>query len=151
MKKIIILLCVLITSCQPESSFEDLHKHKIHLSDFRGKWVIINYWASWCAPCYKEIPALNQFYFKHKDNDAMVLGVSYDRVSKKDLKEIVAKMKIHYPVLTSDPKDQLGIENIPGLPASYIIDPKGHLVGHLFGAQTLASLEKEITHDKTMP
>jgi len=121
---------------------EDINGNVIQLADYRGKWIIINYWASWCEPCAKEIPQLNAFYQHHQKKDAIVLGVSYDGLPSADLQALVKKMGINYPILTVDPKYKIGIEHVPGLPATYLISPKGHLVKSLFGEQSQASLEK---------
>jgi len=103
-----------------EKSYKDLNGNSIKLSQYQGKWVLVNYWASWCKSCYEEIPELNQFYNVHKGKDAMLLGVNYDLVSLSDTKQIAKKMKVAFPVLASDPKATLGIDNVPGLPTTFI-------------------------------
>lgn len=121
---------------------EDINGNVVQLADYRGKWIVVNYWASWCEPCAKEIPQLNAFYQAHQGRDAIVLGVNYDGLSIVDLKILAKKMAINYPLLTSDPKRIIGIEHVPGLPATYLISPEGKLVKSLFGEQTVTSLEK---------
>lgn len=123
---------------------QTLTGNNIKLSDYRGKWIIINYWASWCEPCAKEIPQLNAFYKSHVGKDAIVLGVNYDGLALTKLAELVKKMGIQYPVLTKDPKNLIGVEHIPGLPATYVISPQGKLVQSLYGEQTQLSLEQAI-------
>jgi len=118
----------------------DLAGNKINLADYHGKWVIINYWASWCKPCFKEIPQINKFYNAHKD-DVVVLGVSYDQASGKDLQQIVKKMDIQFPTLNQDPRKQFGIDQIKGLPVTFVVGPDGKLKKTLYGEQTQRSLE----------
>ena len=142
--RILILSCIVaLTACKQEpASLSDIEGHQFTLKDYRGKWIIVNYWASWCKPCHKEIPELNAFYLKHHNKDAIVLGVSYDPIKGQELNELIHKIGIQYPILASDPAAQLGIDSIPGLPATYIIDPNGKLHTPLFGEQTVKSLEK---------
>lgn len=142
----ILLLPLVLTGCdQPTKAvFKDSQGQTVDFAQFRGKWVILNYWASWCKPCYKEIPALNSFYQRHKNN-VVVLGVSYDQVSGKKLQQVIDKMKIQFPTLSSDPATALGLGNVPGLPATYIFNPQGKLSQRLLGIQDYASLASAIS------
>ncbi|GAB4393392.1 MAG: hypothetical protein Tsb005_11490 [Gammaproteobacteria bacterium] len=112
------------------------------LSDYRGKWVFINYWASWCSPCIAEIPELNKFYQKYRDNKAVVIGVNYDGVTGNELNTLIDSMKIKFPVMAQDPKEAFGVDNIDGIPFTFVINPEGQLNTTLLGAQTEAALEK---------
>lgn len=117
----------------------------IHLNDYRGKWIVLNYWASWCDNCLEEVPQLNAFYQKHANKDAVVLAVNFDQVNKLKLQQIVKKLNIHYPVLATDPGPQIGITNLPGVPISFLINPNGELVKTLYGQQTEQGLEKDMS------
>ncbi len=123
--------------------FYDLKGNALKLADFHGKWVLINYWASWCKPCFKEIPELNRFYREHRKN-VVLLGFSYDQEQGDSLAKLAKKMGIEFPTLTQDPASAIGITSLPGLPATYIINPKGKLSEALFGMQTKKSLEEAI-------
>jgi thiol-disulfide isomerase/thioredoxin len=81
-------------------------------SDYQGKWIVVNYWASWCKPCITEVPALNAFYQEYKDRDVVVLGVNYDFASGEETQKLSQTYQISYPVLASeyDPREQLGVE-----------------------------------------
>lgn len=151
MKKItfvssLLLLILAISSCsRPHvvaGEVQDINGNVIQLADYRGKWIVINYWASWCEPCAKEIPQMNAFFQVHQKLDAVVLGVNYDNLPPAELRKIVKKMGIEYPILAIDPKQLLGIQHVPGLPATYLISPKGILVKSLFGEQTQQGLER---------
>ena len=131
----------LVACKQQETMVEDVEGNLINLSDLRGNWVVINYWASWCKPCYEEIPQLNAFYEAHQKENITILSVSYDQVDNSKLKAIIKKLGIKYPVLVSDPADHFRIKQIPGLPATYVFSPDGKLKQKLFGAQTLVALE----------
>ena len=116
---------------------------KVHtLSQYAGKWVVINYWATSCPPCIKEIPQLTKFHEKHKDGDAVVLGVDFEDISLAWLKDFMDSMSMSYPVLRSDPSQQVtpfGV--VIMLPTTFIISPAGELVAHQAGAVTAADLE----------
>jgi thiol-disulfide isomerase/thioredoxin len=144
---IIIVLSVLMIACNQkkhsEVLFTTLSDKQYTLSSLQGKWIILNYWASWCAPCYQEVPELNKFAKKYQEQ-AMVFGVNRDLVSPQQLSSIVKKMNIQFIILKNDPGIALGINDIPGLPATYIFNDKGKLVKTLLGAQTEASLIKSL-------
>lgn len=143
--KIIIftLLVITLAACSRQPAMKDINGHVIKLSAQKGKWIVLNYWASWCKPCYQEIPALNAFA-KRYHNQAMVLGVSYDRVPTEELISLAAKLGVKFPTLASDPAGWLGIDNVPGLPATYIVGPDGKLRQRLLGIQTETSLAAAI-------
>jgi len=116
---------------------------KVHtLTQYAGKWVVINYWATSCPPCIKEIPQLDKFYKKHKDHDAVVLGVDFEDISLEWLKDFMDSMPMSYPVLPSNPSQEVtpfGV--IIMLPMSFIVSPAGELVAQQAGAVTAADLE----------
>ena len=141
---ILFLFILFLTGCHQEKSYSDLNGKIIRLSDFRNKWIIINYWADWCKPCYEEVPELNAFNQKYAMKNAVILGVNYDGASVEQLKQWVKKLGIEFTVITSDPAKQLGIDPIPGLPTSIVIDPKGRIKKYLFGPQTQKSLNAVI-------
>lgn len=140
---IFFLVCSLM-ACDNSHGIK-LHDQKgksYDLEKLKGKYVIINYWASWCKPCYKEIPALNEFNRKHED--ILVLGVNYDQASGRALKKIISRMGIEFPVLREDPANILSFGNVPGLPATYVLGKDGKLKQRLLGEQTVATLEVAI-------
>jgi peroxiredoxin len=143
---IISALCVfaIVAFAQNANAFtmQDAKGNTINFSQFKGKWLIINYWASWCKPCYKEVPELNAFYLQHKNKNTVVLGVSYDRVQGSRLRAAIKRMGIKYPTLVGDPARKLGLGNIPGLPATFIFAPNGQLKARLLGLQTKASIQR---------
>lgn len=97
---------------------------RIALKDFRGKVVLLNFWASWCTPCREEMPAMEKLYREYKDNNFVILAVAVkDR--KKDALKFIKELKITYPVAL-DPDAQVGnLYGAWGLPATYLIGPKG--------------------------
>lgn len=140
----IVLLCsLLICGCSKSSSTSliDTNGKIVNLKDYWGKWIIINYWASWCSACFEEVPELNAFYLAHKDKDAVVLGFNYEQLTIDQLPPLIQRMGILFPNLATDPSRELGIVNIPGLPISFLIGADGQLKRVLMGSQTQKTLE----------
>lgn len=108
----------------PEINLSTPEGKKISLKDFRGKIVLLNFWASWCVPCREEMPAMEKLYREYKGKNFAILAVAVkDR--KQDAIAFVNELKISYPVAL-DPDAQVGqLYGAWGLPATYIIGPKG--------------------------
>lgn len=121
----------------------DIDGHTIPFSALKGKWILINYWASWCQPCLDEIQELNQFYRIHKDKAAL-FAVNYDAVPITEQKLLIKKYQITYPSLGKDPASVLKLGALRGVPATFVFNPEGQFITTLYGSQTLASLQKAI-------
>ncbi len=117
------------------------------LADYRGKWVIVNYWATWCPPCQEEIPDLVAFHERHRNKDAVVLGVNYEDIGAEQLKDFVDSFMISYPILRADPDPVTPLGPVSGLPTTYIIAPDGtpvaRQVGPVTGEQLDAYIERK--------
>ena len=118
------------------------------LSDFRGKWVIVNYWATWCPPCLDEIPDLVEFHEKHKDKDAVVLGINFEETDPEQLLEFVDQHFMNYPVLSMDPVPVTPLGPVLGLPTTYIISPTGERIARQEGPVTGAAIEAYLERKK---
>ena len=125
-------------------------KDKPHnLSDYRGKWVVVNYWATWCPPCLTEIPELVDFHDDHKDKDAVVLGVNFEDIGLEGLKRFSEEYFMNYPVLRTKPSASSALGVIPGLPTTYIVSPKGEVVARQVGPVTAKSISDFIDQQST--
>ncbi|HHJ15390.1 MAG TPA: TlpA family protein disulfide reductase [Gammaproteobacteria bacterium] len=131
-----------------EYSLPDLDGKQHALADYKGKWVIVNYWATWCPPCQEEIPDLIDFHERHKDNDAVVLGINFEDIGGEQLSAFVDSFMITYPVLRSEPLAETPLGPIPGLPTTYIVAPDGSLVARQVGPVTDKQLDDYIARKK---
>lgn len=120
------------------------------LSEFRGKWVIVNYWATWCPPCLDEIPDLVEFHEKHKDKDAVVLGINFEEADREQLLEFVDQHFMTYPVLSMDPVPVTPLGPVLGLPTTYIISPQGDRVARQQGPITGSAIEAYLERKQQM-
>ena len=136
--KIIQLLCLLaVLSCQ-KNDIEVFNGSNTNISDLNGNWIVINYWADWCAPCIKEIPELNEF--AQENEDLIVYTFNFDQLEVEDLKPIAKKFDIKVPSLISHPRDIWGIPTPPAVPATFFINPNGEITTSLFRPQTKEDL-----------
>ena len=121
----------------------DLNGKSVSLSDFRGKWVVVNYWATWCPPCLEEIPDLVALYEDNRDT-LVVLGVDYEEVNQDYLREFVDSHFMSYPIVHMEPKPVTELGPVMGLPTTYIISPQGERVARQEGPVTRDAIEKYI-------
>ena len=137
--KIIPLLCILILFGCQKNDIEVYNGKDTSFEKLKGQWIIVNYWADWCAPCIKEIPELVDFANKNKD--IKVFAFNYDQLEIEDLKPIIKKFGVEVPSLITHPRDIWGIETPPILPATYFINEKGLIAASIFKPQTAESLQ----------
>ncbi len=131
-------------------TLKDINGNPHQLSDYRGKWVIVNYWATWCPPCLDEIPELSDFHEKHKANDAVVLGINYEEdIDVSYLRKFIEEYLISYPILRGDPDGPAPLGQIYGLPSTFIISPDGKVVSRKVGGITQAQLEEFLHQNKS--
>lgn len=133
----IVLTAVTTASAEPvDFSLESLDGDEIRLSDFRGRWVLVNYWATWCPPCLEELPELESFYNRHKDRNAVVLGVNMEDIGLDSLRGFVEEQFLSYPILRGTAVMSGVLGPVSGLPTSYLVSPGGEVVAQQMGPVT---------------
>ncbi|KRE90972.1 hypothetical protein ASG87_02245 [Frateuria sp. Soil773] len=125
---------------QPALKVTTLDGKPYDLAAQRGRWVIVNFWATWCIPCIKEMPDISRFVSAHKDKVGAI-GLAYDDSDPADIEAFVAKHPVSYPVaqvtLDNPPKD---FDEPRGLPTTYLIGPDGKVARRFVGPVTEKSL-----------
>jgi len=158
MKRVLAALMILILSAtvpaaDPVSDFSlpDLDGRPHTLAPYKGKWIIINYWATNCPPCLKEIPELERFHQRHKDRDAVVVGVNYEDIKSSWLEDFIESVKMTYPVLRAEPDSVTPFGAIKILPTTIIVSPDGKLMGMQAGAVTAELIDAYIQEHSAVP
>jgi len=126
-----------------EFSLQQLHGELVSLSEFRQKWVVLNYWATWCAPCRKEIPDLSSLHTSR--DDIVVLGLAFEDTDMETFDEFLAEYHPSYPILLVDvyaPPEPFGAPK--ALPTTIILNPEGYPVKTYVGPVTRESIESFI-------
>ncbi len=119
----------------PGFSLQDIHGNTVDLRDFRGKPILLNFWATWCEACKEELPSMQRLYETMKDQGVEVVAISIDRSNFDRIRKYVDQYNLTFPILL-DP-DQKVRKNyyIMGLPTTYLIDGEGKLKGFASGAR----------------
>jgi peroxiredoxin len=118
----------------PEFSLQTLEGKKVSLSQYRGKYLLLNFWATWCGPCKVEMPSLEKLYQRFKSKPFEILAISGDMFGARVVQPFVETQKLSFTVLLDQ---QLTVSNkygIVSLPTSYLIDPEGKIIGVHAGA-----------------
>jgi thiol-disulfide isomerase/thioredoxin len=113
------------------------------LADYAGKWVLVNYWATWCPPCLEEIPDLIALH-DNKKNNLVVLGIAMDYQNPKQVLDFAEQQMISYPIILGDAKIAAEVGPVKGLPTSYLFNPRGERVAYVVGAITRSAVESYI-------
>jgi len=132
---------------KPELKITTLDGKAFDLAAERGKWVVVNYWATWCVPCIKEMPDISAFVKDHKNVAA--IGLAFEDSDAKDIKAFIARHPVSYPIAQVDvsapPKD---FDSPKGLPTTYLIAPDGSVAKTFVGPITAAKLNEAIAKGK---
>lgn len=142
------MLCMVILSSRVfaavDLSLPDVHGKVHKLSEYRGQWVILNFWATWCPPCLEEIPDLLLFHEAHRGTGAVVIGVNFEELDESDLKRFIDEQLIDYTILRMEPSADTPLGRVFGLPTTFIISPDGEVAKVHIGPVSQSDLESYI-------
>ncbi len=135
---ILIFASTLVTATAGEEqdySLKDLNDITHRVSDLKGKFLVMNFWATWCSPCIHEMPELEKFYQNHK-NTAVVWGITFEDSDLESIKSFVKKLNVTYPILGYGQDPETGYGQVNVLPTTFIIDQDGKFLHRFEGPIT---------------
>ena len=128
----------------PNFTLKDADGNPVHLADYRGKVVLVNFWATWCGPCEVEIPWFVEFEQKYKDQGFAVLGLSMDDDGWKSVRPYIATHKINYRVMIASEVVSQQFGDIDSLPTSFVLDRQGRIATNHVGLVDKRDYQNEI-------
>lgn len=135
---------LLLAGCADDAGV-DQHGRKVAVERLEDQWLVINYWAEWCAPCRTEIPELNHLSDELKGQSVEVFGVNFDGLQGAELSKSTEALGIRFTVLATDPAPRFSLQRSEALPVTYIVDPAGKVRERLMGEQTAAGLRQRLS------
>jgi peroxiredoxin len=133
----------LLNKQAPEFTRRDLNSGNLDLATFRGKVVLLNFWATWCAPCQVEMPRFVQWQRQYGPQGFQVIGISMDD-DPELARKLYARLKLNYPVAMGDEKLGELYGGVLGLPLTYLIDRNGEVRAQFQGETNLKTIEKRL-------
>lgn len=128
----------------PGFTLVNLEGKKVSLSDYKGRPVIVNFWATWCAPCKLEMPWFEEFRKKYSGQGFEILGIAEDEAPKDEIEKTAKKINVSYPILLTDGKVAPAYGGVDQLPMSFYIDRKGVVVTETTGLAPKDEVEANI-------
>jgi thiol-disulfide isomerase/thioredoxin len=114
------------------------------LSERRGSWVVVNFWATWCAPCRKEMPELDALHREREDVE--VLGLAFEEIAVEDMRAFLSERPVSYPIAIVDVYAPPAAFEVPrGMPMTYLLSPAGAIAHRWLGPVTKAEIEARIS------
>jgi peroxiredoxin len=129
------------TLVAPDFALPDLDGNVRHLSAFRGKVVLLNFWATWCPPCRTEMPSMETLYQAYKDQGFELLAVSSDVQGAAIVRPFMQKYRLSFPSLLDTARRVNGMYGVRSIPTSYLLDRQGRVVSREVGARNWANVE----------
>ncbi len=126
----------------PDFTLKDLKGTQVTLKNFKGRVVFLNFWATWCPPCRREMPSMERLYKQLKDRDFTMLAVDMQE-SEKQVRAFISEFSLSFPALLDLNGDISSLYGIVGLPTTYIIDREGMIIGKAVGPRDWSSQESK--------
>ncbi len=127
----------------PAFTLDRITGGKAGLEDFTGKVVLLNFWATWCAPCREEMPAMQTLWERYREQGFVIVAVAADRAGRKPVVSFVNKLALSYPILLDPEGDVRNRYEVVGLPMSYLIGRDGKISGRVIGVREWDSSEAD--------
>lgn len=134
----------LASALSPAWELKDVNGKMVKSSDFSGKVVMLDFWATWCGPCRMEIPGFIELQKQYADKGLVVIGVSLDQDGASAVKPFIEKLGINYPIVLGDEVIVSAFGGIEGIPTTFIIDRAGNIVRKHVGYAPKAEFEADI-------
>jgi peroxiredoxin len=128
----------------PAWQLKDVNGNTVSSDDFKGKVVVLDFWATWCPPCRAEIPGYVDLYRKYGKDGLVVVGVSLDEGGPTVVKDFVAKFGVSYPIVMGDETVQKAFGGMEGIPTTFLIDRAGQIRDRKMGAEPASEYEKKV-------
>jgi peroxiredoxin len=128
----------------PEFALESLDGQIVHLSDFRGKAVLVNFWATWCQPCKVEMPWFEELQQQYGAQGLQVIGIAKNDSSKQEIAGFATKLGVRYPILIGADSVDQAYGGIQFWPSTFFIGRDGIIVDHTYGVKSRSDIEKDI-------
>ena len=125
----------------PDFSLVDLNGETHKLSDYKGQGVLLNFWGTWCKPCKKEMPAINNQYKQFKNQGVQILGINIAQ-SNLEVSSYADKLGVEFPIAIDKTKSVMRAYNVDPLPTTVLIDKDGKIVKIITGEMTETDIEK---------
>ncbi len=125
----------------PDFNLENLRGGDTGLVDYKGKLVLLNFWATWCMPCRAEMPGMEALWQKYREQGFVVVGISNDEGSKKRVETFTRLLDLSFPVLL-DPEGEVNdLYEVSNMPTSFLIDRNGKIISRIVGSDDWMSQE----------
>jgi len=134
----------------PLFSLPDMNGRKVDLVSFKGQVIVIEFWATWCAPCKEEIPLLNQIHKEYREKGVVIIGISLDRKPPQEVRKFLDQLQVEYTNVMGDEEtferycQRAKLGPIRGIPATFVIDRNGQICKRYTGLKEKSILEEAI-------
>jgi thiol-disulfide isomerase/thioredoxin len=128
----------------PTLVLKDLRQRTVRLSDYKGKVVLLNFWATWCPPCRAEMPDLIKMQREYRSRGLQVIGITYEHEGIEEVRQFVRKLKVNYPIALGTKEIKALFDETETLPLTIVIDRQGDIREHIEGILLPAEFEQKI-------